>query len=546
MRGIILGTFSNRDDSAVSRLHICLLIAMSLALNLFGITWGLPNGAYDWANDSVAPLEPLAYAKRLIYQQPWWSKYPPFHFMVLAAFYAPYALYLYLTGGLASPTDFYPYGLKDPEFSLMVFTLIARVTSALMGTGTVLVNYYTAKRLYGHRAGLISALLIASSYAVIYYSHNANVDVPQLFWISLALYCFVSLLETYEMKYYILLGLCTAFAVGTKNSAYALFLGLLPPLLWFHIRHEQASKKCAFLSALVDRKLLYGFLACVTSLIVVFNLLFNWQGFTEHVEFHMARSLKTGRVIRESTSVLQGDFTVITRYLICLLQSNGIPAFLLLVGGFFYCLFKFPGRSWTLLIPMVTYYIFFLRFHGAYHLRYILPVYLLLSWQAGKLAADLLTCRKIPKLISTTGIFLILAHSLVYGFSLDLLLTRDSRYSAEKWMQENIPQGAVVAAHGPSYGLPRFPAGMEVRRIQSEKGISGDLGSLDAGYLVLDMSLPGRLKQRSKIYQLLHEMGYLPMASFKSETPIFGADLFHAVNPEIVIFENTHRVEAKR
>jgi len=512
---------------------------MSLALNLFGITWGLPNGGYDWANDSVAPLEPLAYAKRLIYQEPWWSKYPPFHFMVLAALYAPYALYLYLTGNLASPTDFYPYGLKDPEFSLMVFTLIARVTSALMGMGTVLVNYYTAKRLYGHRAGLISALLIATSHAVIYYSHNANVDVPQLFWISLALYSFVLLLETYEMKYYILLGLYAAFAVGTKNSAYALFLGLLPPLLWFHMRHAQATSKGAFPLVLADRRLLYGFLTSVITLIVVFNLPFNWQGFTEHVQFHLGSSVKTSRVIRESASVLQGDVTLMTKYVICILQSNGIPAFLLLVAGFFYCLFKLPGRSWTLLIPMLTYYVFFLRSHGGYHLRYILPVYLFLSWQAGKLAADLLACRKIPKLISTTAILLILVHSLAYGFSLDLLLTRDSRYSAEKWMEKNIPQGAVVAAHDPGYGLPRFPPGMQVRRIRPDRRINSDVDSLGADYLVLDMSLPERLKQRSKIYQLLHEMGYLPVASFKSKTPIFGADLFHAVNPEIIIFEKT-------
>ena len=184
-----------------------LVLAISLSLNLYHIHWGLPNGETDWPPDSVAPIMPLAYAKSLIHQEPWSFKYPPFHLMVLTAAYAPYVAYLYLTGGLAAPTGDYPYGLKDPEFSLMVFTLIARVMSVAMGTGTVLVTYYTVKMLYGSRAGLISALLIASSYAIIYYSHNANVDVPQLFWISLALYSFVALLKTYETKYYILLGL---------------------------------------------------------------------------------------------------------------------------------------------------------------------------------------------------------------------------------------------------------------------------------------------------------------------------------------------------
>ena len=75
----------------------------------------------------------------------------------------------------------YPYGLADPATSLLIFTLIARVTSAVMGTATVWVTYITVNRLYGHRAGWFAAFLLATSYAVIYYSHNANIDVPQLF-----------------------------------------------------------------------------------------------------------------------------------------------------------------------------------------------------------------------------------------------------------------------------------------------------------------------------------------------------------------------------
>lgn len=522
--------------------YVWLLVVISLSLNLYGINWGLPNEGQDWANDSIAPLGPLVYAKHLIFQELWWSKYPPFHYMVLALFYAPYTLYLVLTGGLASPTDIYPYGLKDPEFSLMVFTLIARVTSAVMGTGTVLVNYYTAKTLYGHRAGLISALLIASSYAIIYYSHTANIDVPQLFWISLALYSFVSLLKTYETKYYVLLGLFTALAIGTKNSAYALFLGLALSLLWSHIRHERATTGSgAFLSALVDRKLLYGFGALVVALILVFNLPFNWEGFVHHVQFHMGRSVKGSWVIRESASVFQGDLKLMAKYLIHILQANGLPAFLLLVGGYFYCLFKYPAKVWTFLLPMVTYYVIFLRMHGTDHIRYILPIHLMLSWTAGKFAADLLDYRKVSRLISLAAILFILAHSLAYGLSLDFLITRDSRYSAEKWMEENIPQGALVAAHDPGYSLPRFPAGMRVRHIDSRRGrINGDVGSVGADYLVLGMSLPGRVNGRLNIYQWLHDRGFRPVASFKSAAPTFGAELFHAVNPEIVIFEQVH------
>jgi hypothetical protein len=457
--------------------------------------------------------------------------------MVLALLYTPYALYLYFTGGLTSPTGVYPYGLEDPEFSLMVFTLIARLTSVVMGTGTVLVNYYTVKNLYGHRAGVVSALLIASSYAVIYYSHNANIDVPQLFWTSLALYHFVLLLKTYATKHYVWLGLFTALAIGTKDSIAALFPGLLLPLLYYHLQHEMtAGRRC--LSALCHRKLLYGFSAFVIMFILAFNLPFNWQGFGEHVQFHLGRSVKGSMIIRESASVLQGDIRIIVKSFYYLLQANGLPAFLLLLGGVVYCLVRFPTTCWVLLLPIVTYYLFFLRAYVTVHLRYLLPVYLIFTWQAGKFAADLLDSRKIPRLLSTIVLLLIFAHALVYGFSLDLLLCRDSRYAAEAWMRKHIPDEATVIALGPDYGLPRFPAGMQVRRLLSRgrTRVSQEWRDIDPDYFVLDMSLPGRANQKSSLYQHFQEQGYRPVASFKSESPFFGVDLFHAVNPEIVIF----------
>lgn len=454
--------------------YVWLLLALSLGLNLYGIHWGLPNGIQDWANDSLAPLGPLVYAKRLIFQEPWSSKYPPFHYMVLSLFSAPYALYLYLTGGLASPSDIYPYGLKDPEFSLMVFTLIARLISALMSTGTVLVTYLTVRHFYGHRAGLLSALLITSSYAIIYYAHNANVEAPLLFWIALALYSFVLLLKTYKTKYYILLGLFTAFSVGTKDSAYALFPGLALSLLWSHIRHEQtAGEGGRFLAALLHRKLLYGFAAFAIAFILVFNLPLNWQGFVDHVRLHQAKGSVAGSlIIHDSDSILQGELTLITKYLFHLLQINGLPAFLLLLGGFLYCLVKFPAHFCTLMIPIMTYYILFLRLYPVAGLRYLLPVYLLLTWHTGKFVVDLLDYKKLPKLVSTTALLFVLGYSLAYGFSLDLLLLRDSRYYAEQWIKKNIPSGASVVAYGPSYSLPRFPSDMHLNRIDLSRGIS--------------------------------------------------------------------------
>jgi hypothetical protein len=186
---------------------------------------------------------------------------------------------------------------------------------------------------------------------------------------------------------------------------------------------------------------------------------------------------------------------------------------------------------------MVSYYFIFLRATGADHLRYALPVYLIVIWHAGKLASDLMDYRRIPRFISAAAVLLILTHSGLYGLSLDLLLVRDSRYAAEEWMEKNIPEHAGIVALRPDYSLPRFPAGARIRRIDTNwRGeILGEVGLDGDDYLVIDMSLPARIHQRPKLYQSLREKGFCPAASFKTELPFFNGNVFHAVNPNVVI-----------
>ena len=281
---------------------------------------------------------------------------------------------------------------------------------------------------------------------------------------------------------------------------------------------------------------------------MVFNLLVNWQGFvelfTERAQLHLGGHIQANRVIR-SASVFQGDLTVITRYLRWMAETNGLPSFFLLVAGFFYCLFRFPEKFCVVFIPIVSYYIFFLRIFEGFHLRYALPVFLLLTWYAGKFASDFIDAKNIPKAFPITIIGLILTHSLVYGFSVNIMLARDPRYTAEEWMERNIPAEAVILAVHPDYSLPRFPRGRDVRyqTLWHGRGDRRQANSIDFNpdYIVVSMDLPVRLKRQAEIEAFFKEQGYQEMASFKSETPFWGAeiqDLF-AINQRIVIFRRS-------
>jgi 4-amino-4-deoxy-L-arabinose transferase-like glycosyltransferase len=452
--------------------------------------------------------------------------------------------YLYLTGGLTRPTDSYPYGFADPEFSLMILTLIARLVSAVMGVGVVVVTYFTVKRLYGRRSGLIAGLLVATSYPLIHYAHNANVDVPQLFWMSLALYSFVGLIQTHQRKYYVLLGVFTAAAVGTKDSIYALFVGLGVVVVAFHLAHlRRSTSGPGWLGAAANRHLLYGLVAFLLGLVVVFNMPVNWQGFEDHVRRHLRVSVTGSRLIRVSSSPVQGELALMASYARFLYEANVAPLFLLLVAGLVYGLVRFPTVAGSLVILMATYYLLFLRVHGTHHLRYVLPVYLLLTWPAAKLADDALGGGRLRRGIAAAALGLVLGYGVIQGWSVGMLYGRDPRYAAEAWMRQHLPPGAKVLGVTPDYTLPRFPSAAQVTR--REIGIYGygggrvaDIADIDPDYIVIGMSIPRRRERPEVAEQFFRERGYRQHQEFTTPVPSFGREVrdLHSINPRIVVY----------
>jgi hypothetical protein len=527
------------------------LAILSLSLNVYGITWGLPNVA-DWANMSLAPLKPLSYAKHLLAQEPWYFHYPPLHFLVLAVVYSPYVLYLVATGGLRSPTETYPFGLSDPEGSLTVFILLARLTSAVMGSGLVLVNYLTVRRFYDARAALVSSVLIAGAYPIVHFAHNANVEIPYLFWLSLALYSFVRLLEGFQTRWYVLLALFTALAVCTKHTAYALAAGLVPSLLYLHYQNAvDRDPGRPRLSVLLDRRFIYAAVVFGVVLVVIFNPIFNWEGFSAHVLRHGQRSVGGSWVVGTAPDWLAGHVELVGQYVDYIRQSTGLPGFLLIVAGFLYCTVRAPRASLIVALPIVTYYALYLKNFGTHHLRYMLPVFLLCTWQGGKLAADLLASRAVPRPVPQLVVGAILGWTVLHGFTVDYLYVRDPRYTAEQWIDQHIPRGAGVVAVEPHYTLPRLPKHLEVtyRRLWDFNGTQvGDITDVPAEWVVIGMSTPRRAHteqwrvpwvQNVDVEAFLSERGYRPAASFKTPLPAWGADVpdIHVINPRVVIWK---------
>ncbi len=115
---------------------ILLLFFIAVVLYSLGILWGLPfatapDRIHPWGNDELAPLGSLAELYNVfVNPKPGFNpQYPLLQYILQAVVVGPYALWLWVTGGLPGPSAEYPFGLTDPVGSLAVMTVLARLVS---------------------------------------------------------------------------------------------------------------------------------------------------------------------------------------------------------------------------------------------------------------------------------------------------------------------------------------------------------------------------------------------------------------------------------
>ncbi|HEY7515337.1 MAG TPA: hypothetical protein VIC87_12700, partial [Vicinamibacteria bacterium] len=105
-----------------------MLLLVSLGLNAWMVTWGLPSTA-GWAPDEILPGAVLD-AKARRFSGGWFDKYPPLHFRLLGVLYSP------IQGDHGKRADVpVPQGTYDRLF------LAGRGLSVAMGVGVVLLVY---------------------------------------------------------------------------------------------------------------------------------------------------------------------------------------------------------------------------------------------------------------------------------------------------------------------------------------------------------------------------------------------------------------------
>ena len=197
---------------------LLLLLGASLAVNVYGISWGLPS-VQGWAMDEILP-ERVRDGMSRHFSGGWHEKYPPLHYYLLAAAYSPVLRANGVAAGQPVPADVH-----------YVLFLLGRGLSAAMATGTLVFVFLCGREVMDRRASLLATALVASMAPFAFYAKLANLDVPYLFWWTLSLLFFVRCLKRRQGADLVLFALTAVLASVTKDQAVALYVLTVPLVL---------------------------------------------------------------------------------------------------------------------------------------------------------------------------------------------------------------------------------------------------------------------------------------------------------------------------
>lgn len=507
------------------------ILLFSLFLNVYGLWWGIPS-LDGWAVDEIIPARTLNGLKHS-FSHGWEDAYPPLHYYLLTAAYSPVFLFRAL----------HPLS-NDAQYTAFFF--MGRLLSVAMGLGIVLLVYLCGREIYDEFAALLASGLTACIATFVYYAKIANVDVPYLFWVIWSLLFYLRILKTHRFRDYLYFALTATLAICTKDQAYAFYVLTPLPILWSrHAFETRRNKSASLIGIIFNREHLAALGVGAVVFVLVQNLLFNWDGFVAHIKFITGPA----QIYVKYPHTFVGRVSMAWQSLKPLRFSFGWPGFLLCVAGIGAALLrkKKNYRQLALLIPAISYYLFFLNVILHDFDRYFLGICVIFTLFGGKLAADLLRLRGRWHVASMALLGVIGLYSAWYAFSIDLLMVNDSRYEVERWITQHLsPQASFVLADQPLF-LPRDWEWNCEQCVYTSRMISlKEVIQRNPDYVVINTDL--QLKMNAIFYNELHQESspYTPILDYRSPSKhllLERDDLYK--NGERVITSNLDKINPR-
>jgi hypothetical protein len=430
---------------------LVLILAVALALRLWGIGFGLPHRYH--IDEPYSILGALKTASR-----DFTPRYPVnspnlWEFILLLEYGVMFVVGRF-RNVYTSVGDFAASYRLDPTW----FYLLARGTSALLGTATVAVVYKAARDIYRYRlAGLLAALFLAVAFLHGRDSHYAVADALVVFLTTVGVYLWARYAQDGSVRALSLGSLLVGTAVGLKYRPLGLTVGLLAAILL----HQKTLRRASVVGLNTLKRFIIAGMALVAGYFVGFPGLFiSVDLFKWHLNqaFVQAGSGFEGWALDPLPAWLF--------YLRSLEWSLGLPLLIMALGGIILALRRQQPRELTVLASALSFYVT-ISVLTTYFSRYALSLHPLLAiLAAGFVSAALgfaqrrwATPGRVVGIVLVAGVLIIPAARLARH---DYLLTQtDTRTLSKHWIEANIPDGTKIAVdwpvHGPPLSVPGDP-----------------------------------------------------------------------------------------
>jgi 4-amino-4-deoxy-L-arabinose transferase-like glycosyltransferase len=452
------------------------LVALAAVLRLYGIGWGLPE-----AYEEAAPLHKAwniwgwGPAKSLDLN-PHFFYYPSL--VLYIQFFGQGILYLgmRLFGAIDSAADFQVLHItgKTPLF------LAGRFITALFGIAAVAYVYRIGRKIAGLWMAVPAAFLLAVNTLHVSKSQVIEVDVPLVFFMVLALWFVINLLESPTRRNYLLAGVSIGLATSSKYPG--AFLGLSLIAAHLIVRRERARSSGGRKKAKKEippwRLLALSITAAaaaflVTSPFIILDFPTFWKHFsTERI--HM----EIGHFGLDESITWSFYLEALGRRIL------GWPAAVLTFAGFVYFA-AYRKLHWALVLA--AFFVPFLIAISSWSMRvdrYVMPLVPVALLVAGGAIAECADVRRtarvaVPWRLAVAALAVLLLAAPIFASYPDHLLRmrKDTRTEAREWIEENIPSGSFVATemYGPELFGPHLISMLEEdvrqRVIERMKGV---------------------------------------------------------------------------
>lgn len=523
-----------------------LLCLVTLLLYVPGIHWGLPFATSPerirgWAQDDISPLGPLTETYNTFFQKAHnrWLPYPLGHHFVLMLIYSPYLLLLLMTGKFSAPTTIYPFGFSDPAATFRFLTILARLVSIGMSVGIVLASYRIGRILWNKESGILASIILLLTYPMFYYSKTANLEIPSLFWTSLALLVYVKILSVgINVKRAAWLGVFAALAVATKDQTAGIFFLPVLFLLTLQFTHVKRNEVSSWQPPL-------AFLAAGSSVYALFSGLafdplryfshVNWLLFKNaviHAEYIKWFPLSFAGAMGLLGEMLRIHFWIFGPLLLCAALSTII-----------YTLIRESPRP--LVLPLLSYALIFVFVIHYFRIRYAMPTIFILSLLAGRGIVLALGSWHPSPATYFGAMFLLFSWPAVLSCDLLYQMLHDSRNTAAEWLMVHLDEGSKVGYCGNPSSLPHTPGNVQLVQVPNgASSVSFVKRNLPEVIVVMPdwTSRPGMDHARTCSEEFLNHLqdgslGYGWAAYFRTR-PLIPKQLldYPSVNPPIRIY----------